>query len=111
MAFIIRNTMAEGYRIFASLEKALNSSDATFRKILDLDAPPEIEPPIYFHYLDESRVAGLYNQIEPELEENAARSHRTSDSQRQSKRWYQRSAGVGVEAGSENQKEDYVQSS
>jgi hypothetical protein len=31
--------------------------------------PPQVNPPIYFHYLDSARVEALYNQIQPELEE------------------------------------------
>lgn len=93
-ALVLRHTQADSYLWSMKINVMLHSLE-------DLGAPPEIVPPIYFHYVDKNRVESLYNQLEPELEvkerEVTGKSTLNADA----------TAGVGaarigVEAGSES---------
>jgi len=57
------------YEFFSAISEAGKANLApSFRS---LGQPAEIQPPIYFHYLNAERVNALYKQLEPELEETS----------------------------------------
>lgn len=67
-ALVVYHADEEPYRATAALSSSLSNLTGQVQE-LAARTNPEIEPPIYFQYLDAERVQSLYNQIEPELEE------------------------------------------
>ena len=103
-ALFLYKTKARTYFLFAYFDHAAGDSSAKLDKLLlELGAPPKIEPPIYFHYLDVGRIAALYNQIEPELTEKQREIEGTT-SLKGKAAVGSGDLGVGVEGGSENKR-------
>lgn len=67
-ALVVYHTDEQPYRTAAALSSSISNLAGQYQE-LTARINPEIEPPIYFQYLDTERVQSLYNQIEPELEE------------------------------------------
>jgi hypothetical protein len=85
-ALVLRHTKAQLYNAQDSVLLLLERS---VQQLQDAIAPPKIVPPVYFYYLDRSRVESLYNQLEPQLE---IKEREISDNKSQSA---EATAGVG----------------
>jgi hypothetical protein len=57
------------YESWLVVQSKLSELDGALRQLASLGAPPTIEEPIDFQYLDKPRVQALFNQLEPELVE------------------------------------------
>jgi hypothetical protein len=67
-AVVLRRTESEAYWAAANLNSSLNDAFKDFYdQMQEVISPPKVEPPIYFHYLDASRVEALYNELLPDL--------------------------------------------
>jgi len=69
-AIVIYRTQRQPYEKFMHATAMLARAIEDLQRMSAMSAsPPKIEPPIYFHYLDRERIEALYNQIQPDLEE------------------------------------------
>jgi len=98
-ALVVYHTDEQPYRMAAALSSSLADLTGQFQELGD-KIHPEIEPPIYFQYLDAERVQSLYNQIEPELEEKE-RTVEGSTAVKGKAELGNGAAHMGVEAGKE----------
>src|ERR1019366_7857091 len=97
---VVRFFLAEGLSLllisaaFDNLSKAADNYAGI--------ATPRIEAPIYFYYMDSSKIESLYNQLQPELEIKERETIGKISVKGETK-VEANSVRVGVEAGSENQ--------
>jgi len=68
-AIVIRHTRVNTYLPSLLVKQAMAKIKDAYGTLELTAAPPKIQPPIYFHYMDSERVEALYNQIIPELQE------------------------------------------
>ena len=68
-AVVLYHTQRSAGLSLFQLAQAMQTLENAIRNEHAASAPPTIEPPVYFYYLNTAQVEALYSQVQPELQE------------------------------------------